>query len=106
MAERYTETVRGVPLQHRHKSFDVLVRGDGALELYVDHCLRKRRERGEREPQYVWTNIELEWEEHHYIEARLFASTDRLVVTVNGEECFAGSPKPLALPDWLPRPAE
>jgi hypothetical protein len=33
----------------------------------------------------VWTNVELEWEEHHYIEARYWASTGRLHVTVNGD---------------------
>ena len=48
---------------------------DGAIELYLDNCLRKRREASEREPQYVWTNVELEWEEHHHIEARYWAST-------------------------------
>jgi hypothetical protein len=54
----------------------------------MDGCLRKRRERGEREPQYVWTNVELEWEEHHYIEARYWAHSCRLRVTVNGAVLF------------------
>lgn len=75
----------GVEFQHRHKRFELLVTGDGALELYLDGCLRKRRERGAREPQYVWTNVELEWEEHHYIEARYWASSGALRVTVNGD---------------------
>lgn len=70
--------------QHRHKPFEIRLTDDGGLELYLDDCLRKRRDAGEREPQYVWTNVELEWEEHHYIEARYWASQDRLVVTVNG----------------------
>ena len=39
---------------------------------------------------YVWTNVELEWEEHHYIEARYWASSDRLRVTVNGDAVFDG----------------
>lgn len=56
---------------------------DGALELYVDDCLRKRREPGAAEPRYVWTNVELEWEEHHYIEARLWRQPPRLLVTAN-----------------------
>ena len=43
---------------------------------------------GEREPQYVWTNVELEWEEHHYIEARYWAHARRLRVTVNGDPLF------------------
>ena len=73
-----------ITFQHRHKPFEFRLTDDGGLELYLDDCLRKRRDAGEREPQYVWTNVELEWEEHHYIEARYWASQDRLVVTVNG----------------------
>ncbi len=76
---------RIVPFQHRHKRFEIRIADDGALELYLENCLRKRRERGPREPQYVWTNVELEWEEHHYVEARYWASGGRLAVTVNGE---------------------
>lgn len=58
---------------------------DRALELYLDGCLRKRREPGEREPRYVWTNVELEWEEHHYVEARYWPGAGILRVTVNGQ---------------------
>ena len=50
--------------------------------------LRKRREPTGREPQYVWTNVELQWEEHHYIEARYWAGNRRLKVTVNGDEIY------------------
>lgn len=71
--------------QHRHKSFELKLTEDGAIELYLDNCLRKRRDSGASEPQYVWTNVELEWEEHHYIEARYWASTGVLKVTVNGD---------------------
>ena len=71
--------------QHRHKSFELKLTDDGAIELYLDNCLRKRRDPGASEPQYVWTNVELEWEEHHYIEARYWASTGVLKVTVNGD---------------------
>jgi hypothetical protein len=74
--------------QHRHKAFEIVLADDGALELHLDGCLRKRRERGEREPQYVWTNVELEWEEHHYIEARYWAQVRRLRITVNGNVLF------------------
>ena len=77
-------------LKHRHKAFLISLTDDGALELHMDGCLRKRRERGEREPQYVWTNVELEWEEHHYIEARYWAQERRLRVTVNGDPLFDG----------------
>ena len=72
-----------VDFQHRHKPFRVQLTDDGALELYLDGCLRKRREPSGREPQYVWTNVELEWEEHHYVEARYWASDGRLRVDVN-----------------------
>ncbi|MFU8814016.1 MAG: hypothetical protein ACNA7W_01635 [Pseudomonadales bacterium] len=72
-----------VPIRHRHKLLEVRVTDDGALELYLDKCLRKRREAGEQEPQYVWTNVELEWEEHHYVEARYWPSSRHLRVTVN-----------------------
>ena len=76
---------QSVTFAHRHKTFELRIDEDGAVELYLDNCLRKRRDRGEREPQYVWTNVELEWEEHHYVEARYWASTGKLQVTVNGD---------------------
>ena len=74
--------------KYRHKTFEIRLGDDGALELWLNGCVRKRRELGEREPQYVWTNVELEWEEHHYIEARYWAQTRRLRVTVNGDVLF------------------
>ncbi len=75
---------RIIPIQHRQKNLEVRLEDDGSLELYLDGCLRKRREPGARQPRYVWTNVELEWEEHHYVEARYWADDDRLQVTVNG----------------------
>ena len=74
-----------ISFDHRHKSFELILTDEGAIELYLDNCLRKRRDPGPREPQYVWTNVELEWEEHHYIEARYWASSRILKVTVNGD---------------------
>ncbi len=82
--------------QHRHKKFQLRVTDDGALELYLDDCLRKRREASGKEPQYVWTNVELEWEEHHYVEARYWASEQRLQVTVNGDPLVEKTWKSLA----------
>lgn len=76
---------------HRHKDFEIALSDEGTLELYLDGCLRKKRERGAKEPQYVWTNVELEWEEHHYIEARYWASVDDLQITVNGAPLLKGS---------------
>jgi len=75
-----------ISFDHRHKSFQLILTDDGAIELYLDNCLRKRREPGSKEPQYVWTNVELEWEEHHYIEARYWASSGAVKITVNGEK--------------------
>ncbi len=74
-----------ISFDHRHKSFEIILTDEGAIELYLDNCLRKRRDPGPKEPQYVWTNVELEWEEHHYIEARYWASSGVLKVTVNGD---------------------
>jgi len=72
-----------VEFEHRRKRFEARITDDGALELYLDNCLRKRREPGLREPRYVWTNVELEWEEHHYVEVRYWPSQQRLRVDVN-----------------------
>ena len=68
-----------------HKSAQVVVTEDGGLELWLDGCLRKRREPSAREPLYVWTNVELHWEEHRYVEARYWPSGRRLEIAVNGE---------------------
>ena len=80
--------MRQFDFTHRHKSYFVRLTDAQTLELYVDNCLRKDRPSTGREPQYVWTNVELEWEEHHYIEARFWASSSRLQVTVNGDPVF------------------
>ena len=74
-----------ISFDHRHKSFEIILTDEGPIELYLDNCLRKRRDPGPKEPQYVWTNVELEWEEHHYIEARYWSSSGVLKVTVNGD---------------------
>ena len=76
---------RIVEFAHRHKTFQIYLTDDGALELYLDGCLRKRRDASTKQPQYVWTNVELEWEEHHYIEVRYWATSGLLKVTVNGD---------------------
>ena len=72
-----------------HKTVRVTVTADGGLELWLNGCLRKRRERSERDPLYVWTNVELYWEEHRYVEARYYRSDrGRLEVTVNGDTVY------------------
>ena len=67
-----------------HRAFTVLITDAGAVELWLDGCLRKRRGPGARQPRYVWTNIELDWEAHHYVEARYHAKRRQLTVTING----------------------
>lgn len=91
-------TDRGLQFAVRRKCFQIRLAADGALELWLDGCLRKRRALSERWPQYVWTNVELEWEEHHFVEARYDGPRERLSVTVNGQEVYDG---PL-LPDAGP----
>ena len=72
-----------ISFEHRGRHFGVCLDGDGTLALSVGGVVRKRCPAAGREPQYVWTNVELEWEEHHYVEARYWASDARLAVTIN-----------------------
>ena len=78
------------PFRHRHKNFELRLLDNGSLQLCLDDVVRKERRASTREPQYVWTNVELQWEEHHYVEARYWASSDRLCVTVNGDVVYEG----------------
>ena len=71
-----------LPLEH--KEYTVRVTEDGSLELWLDHCLRKR-DATEDPVLYVWTNIELYWEEHRWVEARLHRGSNKLHITVDGE---------------------
>ena len=50
---------------------EVVVRAaeDGTLSLWLDDCLRKRRGPG-MGPVYLWTNVELPFEDHHLVEVR------------------------------------
>ena len=68
-----------------HKTARLVVTADGGFELWLDGCLRKRREPSPRDPLYVWTNVELHWEEHRYVEARYWRGDDRIEATINGE---------------------
>ncbi|MDE0444505.1 MAG: hypothetical protein OXL38_20675 [Gammaproteobacteria bacterium] len=83
---------RRFDIPHRHKTFSVVIADDGGLELWVDGCLRKRRDPQPRDPLYVWTNIELDWEEHHYVEVRYYRRRDELKVTINGAPILEPSP--------------
>ena len=78
-----SETVpRSYAYDLEHKEFVVKIDGDKNLELHVDGCVRKRDDSLDT-VLYVWTNIELLWEEHKYVEARYNRSTNQLTVTVN-----------------------
>ena len=70
-----------------HKQFVVSIDEAGTLQLYVDNCLRKQ-DASFSEIAYVWTNIELNWEEHRYVEVRLHRPTSRLLVTVNKSKVY------------------
>ena len=72
-------------IPHRHRTFAIVIADDDGLELWLDGCLRKRCDPSNREPFYVWTNIELDWEEHHYVEARYYRGRRALKVTINGD---------------------
>ena len=78
-----------VDLPIGHKTVRVTVTADGGLELWLNGCLRKRREPSGQDPLYVWTNVELYWEEHRYVEARYYRrDSGRLEVTVNGDTVY------------------
>lgn len=77
---------RKIQLSVGHKTFDLIVKENDDLELYVDNCLRKKDSAKGSSVLYVWTNIELDWEEHRYVEARFYRCTRYLQVTVNREE--------------------
>lgn len=70
-----------------HKQFVLSVNRRGVLDLYVDNCLRKR-DASDSPVAYVWTNIELNWEEHRYVEARFNRDSRQLKVTVNRETVY------------------
>ena len=82
-------------LDYRNWQLRIEVGPGDRLALFANDCLRKERVGAPHEVLYVWTNLELEWEEHHWLEARLLAPTQGgtgagpaqrvLRVTVNGE---------------------
>ena len=69
---------------YRGRDFAVRRAADGELALMLGKVVRKTCPPSDREPQYLWTNVELEWEEHHYIEARYWATSGNLRITANG----------------------
>jgi len=57
---------------------------DGGLALWLDGCLRKRRSPGADGQVYLWTNVELPFEDHHLVEVRSAGQPPALEVRVNG----------------------
>jgi hypothetical protein len=75
---------------YRNHCFAIEANAD-ELVLSLDGLPRKRRSRRESdECLYVWTNVELHWEEHHYIEGRWWPQTGRLLVTANRQPIYDG----------------
>jgi len=72
-------------LTYRDRPVVVEVVDGRELVLRLDGVERKRRDRTGVECVYVWTNVELHWEEHHFIEARWWPASGRVHVTVNGK---------------------
>jgi hypothetical protein len=75
---------RTFQLNYRNRPVELEIIGDSELVLRLDGIVRKRRRREGVSCVYVWTNIELHWEEHHFIEARWWPETERVHLTVNG----------------------
>lgn len=72
-----------LPFTHRERAFELHIRPGTYLALALNGVVRKERVFAGREPLYVWTNVELEWEEHHYIEVRYWPSSGAVEATVN-----------------------
>ena len=70
--------------EYRDKPFEVRVSDDSKVELCLDGVVRKRRLPSGKAPMYLWTNVELQWEEHHFVEVRYWPGNGRLLITVNG----------------------
>jgi hypothetical protein len=71
-------------INYRERPIEVEIVDDSELVLRLDGIPRKRRSRAGVSCVYVWTNVELHWEEHHFIEARWWPDSGRLNVTANG----------------------
>ena len=74
---------RRFPVTYRNRRVDLDI-VDDELVLSLLGVPRKRRRRGAGECVYVWTNVELEWEDHHYLEGRWWPDQMRVQLTANG----------------------
>ena len=78
-------------LNYRDRPVELEIDGD-ELVLRLDGVERKRRHREGVSCVYVWTNIELHWEEHHFIEGRWWPASGRVLLTVNGSTLIDATP--------------
>ncbi|MDE0061948.1 MAG: hypothetical protein OXP09_22440 [Gammaproteobacteria bacterium] len=76
--------MRSFRFEYRNRPFEVRFGSDRAVELCLDGVVRKRRLPSGKAPMYLWTNVELQWEEHHFVEVRYWPRIGRLLITVNG----------------------
>lgn len=65
------------------RAIELQIVDDRELVLLLDGIARKRRDRSGVSCVYVWTNIESNWEEHHFIEARWWPRDGRVCMTAN-----------------------
>jgi hypothetical protein len=76
----------------RYEMYDVELRvlPDDELVLLAGDIVRKRRHPGASGSAYVWTNLELYWEEHHFVEAYLSRRNGarQVRITMNGDLLF------------------
>lgn len=77
------DQTRRFDIDFRGKSLAVVV-ADDEIALYLEGVERKRR-KGDVACAYAWTNVELHWEEHAFIEARWWPATGRVRITANGD---------------------
>ena len=77
--------MRTLRFEYRNRPLEVRFGDDRAVELCLDGVVRKRRLCSEKSPMYLWTNVELQWEEHHFVEVRHWPGSGRVLVTANGE---------------------
>jgi hypothetical protein len=80
-------------LSYRGRPVELEVIGDDELVLRLDGIARKRSHREGGSCVYVWTNVELHWEEHHFIEARWWPDSGRIHLTVNGATLIDETPR-------------
>ncbi len=77
---------------------EIQVGPDDELTLLAGNIVRKQRRPGPSGSAYVWTNLELYWEEHHFVEAYLTRRADAIFlrITMNKDPIFERE---------IPRPA-